>query len=139
MLVPRAVDLYALRELVAQFPVTAILGARKCGKTTLARQVSADHYFDLANPRDLSRLEHPQLVLEGTFMVSVLQPWQGSTSASALKRPKVYLRDPGIFHSLLAIGTSEQLHVHRGRSLPGASRASEPNHGVMPRSCPHCR
>jgi len=27
--------------------------------------MKADHYFDLENPRDLARLEHPQTALEG--------------------------------------------------------------------------
>lgn len=49
-------------------PVTALLGPRQCGKTTLARQISGSRpgttFFDLENPRDLVRLENPQLVLE---------------------------------------------------------------------------
>ncbi len=47
-------------------PVTAILGPRQCGKTTLARQLARRHgavYFDLESPGDLRRLENPDLVL----------------------------------------------------------------------------
>ncbi len=48
-------------------PVVAILGPRQCGKTTLARQYATEQntpeaaYFDLENPLDLVRLEHPML------------------------------------------------------------------------------
>ncbi|MCF6291464.1 MAG: ATP-binding protein [Desulfobacterales bacterium] len=58
------------------FPVTAILGARQCGKTTLAKTLAADHYFDLENPRDLARLETPQLTLEklaGLIIIDEIQ------------------------------------------------------------------
>jgi uncharacterized protein len=53
-----------LRDLLAEFPVTAIIGPRQCGKTTLAREFPADHHFDLENPRDAALLAEPQLALE---------------------------------------------------------------------------
>lgn len=56
--------LNALRRYLEFSPVVAILGPRQCGKTTLARQLDADHYFDLENPRDLARLENAQTALE---------------------------------------------------------------------------
>ena len=58
-----------LRELetaVRRSPVTALLGPRQCGKTTLARQLATRRgaaYFDLESPGDLRRLENPELVL----------------------------------------------------------------------------
>jgi len=64
MFIKRKEDIKRLTSLMNLFPVTAILGARQCGKTTLALEFSADHYFDLENPRDLARLETPQLTLE---------------------------------------------------------------------------
>ncbi len=50
-------------------PVTALLGPRRCGKTTLAKQFGKDypgkvHYFDLENYTDLAKLEDPKLVFE---------------------------------------------------------------------------
>jgi len=48
-------------------PVTALVGPRQCGKTTLARhflQGSTVHFFDLENPTDLFALEDPMLALE---------------------------------------------------------------------------
>ena len=53
-----------LKKLLTLFPVVAIIGVRQCGKTTLAKQFKYDHYFDLENPRDIVKLEQPQLTLE---------------------------------------------------------------------------
>lgn len=50
----------------ARSPVTALLGPRQCGKTTLARQLSklhSAHYFDLESPADQQRLQNPELIL----------------------------------------------------------------------------
>lgn len=59
----------AIGRSVAANPITAILGPRQCGKTTLARRVArkqpgATSYFDLENPRDRARLAAPLTELE---------------------------------------------------------------------------
>lgn len=51
-------------------------------------------------------------ILEGTFMLRVLQPWHTSTKKRIIKRPKIYIRDSGIFHSLMSIETKKQLFSH---------------------------
>lgn len=50
---------------LARFRVTALLGPRQCGKTTLARAFAADPQacFDLEDPVDLARLEAPRQTL----------------------------------------------------------------------------
>lgn len=59
-----------LASKLAHFPIVAILGARQCGKTTLARQYShtlkSDSYqfYDCEDPRDLVKLENPMLLFE---------------------------------------------------------------------------
>lgn len=59
----------ALFDLLDQFPVVALLGARQVGKTTLARQL-VDQWvgpvttFDLEDPTDRAQLEAPKLTLE---------------------------------------------------------------------------
>ncbi|MBN2600618.1 MAG: ATP-binding protein, partial [Candidatus Marinimicrobia bacterium] len=63
-LIDRQKDFKQIRNFINDFPVTAIIGARQCGKTTLAKQLPLDHYFDLENPRDLARFEQPLLTLE---------------------------------------------------------------------------
>ena len=75
-LIQRHIDVAKILKRVAAFPVTAILGPRQCGKTTLARQLDYDHYFDLENSRDAARLEHPQLALEdlrGLIVIDEIQ------------------------------------------------------------------
>lgn len=76
MLIDRTIEKYRLKTLMDLFPVTAILGARQCGKTTLARQFQADVFFDLENPRDLARFDTPQLTLEqqqGLIVIDEIQ------------------------------------------------------------------
>ncbi|MFC1576811.1 ATP-binding protein [Candidatus Omnitrophota bacterium] len=51
-------------------------------------------------------------ILEGTFMLRVLQPWHTSTKKRLIKRPKIYIRDSGIFHSLMSIESKKQLFSH---------------------------
>lgn len=55
--------------LVRTSPVTAVLGPRQAGKTTLARQIAAARgrveWFDLEDPRDAQRLREPMTALEG--------------------------------------------------------------------------
>lgn len=58
----------AVRRLLDNFPVVAILGARQVGKTTLARQLLKSRrgpaeWFDLEDPADLARLEDAGLAL----------------------------------------------------------------------------
>lgn len=58
----------AVRRLLSQKPVVAVLGARQVGKTTLARQIAARYatpmrFFDLEDPRDLAQLADPMLAL----------------------------------------------------------------------------
>jgi len=75
-MINRYLDKKYLTNLVHKFPVTAILGARQTGKTTLAKQFEYDHYFDLENPRDLARLDHPQMALEdidGLIVIDEIQ------------------------------------------------------------------
>ncbi len=54
-----------IEDSLAQFRVTALLGPRQCGKTTLARSLATrpEAYFDLEDPLDLARLDAPRLAL----------------------------------------------------------------------------
>jgi predicted AAA+ superfamily ATPase len=49
---------------------------------------------------------------EGLFMVRVLGPWHEKISKRQVKSPKVYVRDAGLFHSLLGIRNGEELLGH---------------------------
>jgi hypothetical protein len=70
-------------------PVTAILGPRQCGKTTLAREVGRRQsaaYFDLEDPQDQARLANPQLVLEALRGVVILDEIQRRPELTMLLR-----------------------------------------------------
>jgi predicted AAA+ superfamily ATPase len=50
-------------------------------------------------------------ILEGTFMIRILQPWYANVGKRVVKRPKLYLRDSGLFHALLSIEKPEHIHA----------------------------
>jgi uncharacterized protein len=52
-------------------------------------------------------------ILEGTFMVRLLQPWHTNIGKRLVKRPKLYFRDAGLLHALLAIRSDRDLASHR--------------------------
>jgi uncharacterized protein len=79
MLVQRTDFSAQIKAGLQRSPVTALLGPRQCGKTTLARQIAAARdgtFFDLENPVDEARLQNPQLVLEPLKGVVVLDEIQ---------------------------------------------------------------
>jgi predicted AAA+ superfamily ATPase len=71
-----------LKRLATAFsrsPITALLGPRQCGKTTLARMFSASQpatWFDLESPADRQRLQNPELMLGGLTDLVVLDEIQ---------------------------------------------------------------
>lgn len=80
--IPRTPELRQIQESLSSNPVTALLGSRQCGKTTLARQYletlpeKPAHWFDLEDPEDLSRMEHPKLTLENLEELVVIDEIQ---------------------------------------------------------------
>jgi hypothetical protein len=66
-MIPRPDALKRISDGFRIHPVTAILGPRQCGKTTLARMFAAQKsftHFDLENPVDFQRLSNPAVTLE---------------------------------------------------------------------------
>lgn len=59
--------------------------------------------------------------LEGVYLVRRLAPWSGNLRKRLVRSPRVYLRDPGLLHALLGVGTREQLlrHPAAGASWEG--------------------
>jgi hypothetical protein len=61
--------------------------------------------------------------LSGLFLVRQLQPWHENLKKRQVKSPKVYVRDSGVLHALLGIGTERELlsHPKAGASWEGAA------------------
>ncbi len=45
-------------------------------------------------------------------MVRLLHPWHMNTSKRLVKSPKLYVRDSGLLHSLLSVGSERDLMTH---------------------------
>lgn len=60
-------------------------------------------------------------IMAGTFMFRLLRPWHSNSKKRLVKRPKLYFRDSGIFHSLSSIETQNDLegHPRKGASWEG--------------------
>jgi predicted AAA+ superfamily ATPase len=78
-MVERARWLAAIRAALKRSRVTALVGPRQAGKTTLARQIvppDSPGYFDLEDPRSLARLAEPMTALgplRGVVVIDEIQ------------------------------------------------------------------
>ena len=116
-LILRSRELSRIEELLNIFPVTAILGPRQVGKTTLAKLFEPDYIFDLENPRDLAQLEDPQLTLEGLEGLIMIDEIQRKADLFPLLR---YLVDKFPSQRYLILGSaSSGLYQQSGESLAG--------------------
>ena len=51
-------------------------------------------------------------ILSGAYMVRVLPPWFENLKKRQVKAPKIYIRDSGLFHSLLQVSSFADLQGH---------------------------
>lgn len=110
-------DLDTLKRLCAVSPVTAILGPRQSGKTTLSKQIPSNHRFDMENPRDRARLENPQMALERLEGLVVIDEIQLRPDLFGLLR---YLVDqPGSPRFLILGSASPELLRQGSETLAG--------------------
>lgn len=112
-----------LRDSLAHNPVTALVGPRQCGKSTLARHVLATHrtalMLDLELPSDHRKLEDPELFLrERANALICMDEVQRKPEIFALLRALVDMdRRPGRF--LLLGSASRDLIRHGSETLAG--------------------
>lgn len=104
-MIERLAEKQKLERLMSTFPVVAIVGPRQCGKSTLARQFNAAHFFDLENPRDLAMLEQPQLALENLSGLIVIDEIQRAPDLFPLLR---YLVDHQPSQRYLILGSASR-------------------------------
>jgi uncharacterized protein len=78
-LISRPGYLSKLKVAIGRSPVTALLGPRQSGKTTLARLIASEResvVFDLESPHDERRLQNPEFVLrtlKGLVVIDEIQ------------------------------------------------------------------
>jgi uncharacterized protein len=78
-MIKRSFYISSLFVSIKRSPISALLGPRQCGKTTLARLLMKEQeatYFDLESVPDQRRLENPELVLgdlEGLVILDEIQ------------------------------------------------------------------
>lgn len=66
-------------------------------------------------------IRHYLDILTETFMLRQLQPWHENIGKRQVKRPKIYFRDSGLYHTLLTVENQRQLlsHAKLGASWEG--------------------
>lgn len=80
----------------------------------------AHYHGNLFNASELGRslgVSHKTMkeyadILTGTFMVRQLQPWYENIGKRQIKTPKIYIRDSGIFHTLIGVNTNSDLLIN---------------------------
>ena len=107
--IPRAGHAASVRDLLRQFPVVGLIGARQVGKTTLARSVVEDSaqpvtFFDLEDPTDEARLSDPKLALEPLRGLVVIDEVQRLARLFELLR--VLVDRPGNTTRFLVLGSA---------------------------------
>lgn len=78
-MIQRSNYLSRLKTSINRSPVTALLGPRQCGKTTLARQLAGQRestFFDIESVPDQRRLQNPELMLGSLAGLVVLDEIQ---------------------------------------------------------------
>ena len=110
-----------LEDMLAAFPVVALLGPRRCGKTTLAKSLVVDptSYFDLEDPVDLARLETPRLTLGSLRGLVILDEIQQRPDLFSILR--VLADRPDVPARFLILGSASPSLV-RGASESLAGR-----------------
>ena len=51
-------------------------------------------------------------LLEHLFLIRQLRPWHENLGKRQVKRPRIYVRDAGLYHHLIGVGTMDALQMH---------------------------
>jgi uncharacterized protein len=120
-MITRSTTIQAIDTALTRSRVTALIGPRQCGKTTLARRfVPPDsfNYFDLEDPISLARLDEPMTALAGLTGLVVIDEIQ--------RRPELFPvlrvladRDPLSARFLILGSAAPELLRQSSESLAG--------------------
>lgn len=120
-MIQRPFYLSQLKQAVRRSPVTALLGPRQCGKTTLAHLFGKNRtttYFDLESQPDIRRLQNPEMVLDALKGLVVLDEIQAMPSL--FKTLRVMADRAGDACRYLILGSaSPDIIKHVSESLAG--------------------
>lgn len=103
-------------------PVTALLGPRQCGKTTLARMIAdrdGGHWFDMESAEDRAALAQPELALKKLTGLVVIDEIQRQPELFAALRPLADRRNQTA--RFLILGSASP-HIVKGVSESLAGR-----------------
>jgi uncharacterized protein len=121
-MIPRPDYLKRIEKAISRSPITAILGPRQSGKTTLARMYILNKvvsYFDLDSLPDQRRLQNPELVLGSLEGMIVLDEIQQMPELFGTLR--VLVDRPGNTSRFLILGSASP-HIIRNASESLAGR-----------------
>lgn len=112
-----------VRESLQNFPVTAILGPRQCGKSTLARHLVAERddvvYLDLEKPSDLRKIEDAEFFFNTQHekLICIDEVQMGPELFPIIRVVADEVKRPGKF--LLLGSASQDLIRHGSETLAG--------------------
>ena len=121
-MIPRPEPIHQIEASFKIHPVTALLGPRQCGKTTLARIIAEQEpstVFDLENPVDLQRLSAPMQALKDLSGLVIIDEVQRKPVLFELLR--VLVDRPGQSTRFLLLGSASP-HLVKGVSESLAGR-----------------
>ncbi|MEK7249342.1 MAG: ATP-binding protein [Bacteroidota bacterium] len=121
MLIKRSETLARITWGLRNYPVTAILGPRQCGKTTFARLICNEMrgaYYDLENPKDRAKLKNSMLTLSEPHPVIVLDEIQQQPELTMVLRVLAD-RKPTRTRFLILGSASPALAMRASDSLAG--------------------
>lgn len=98
--------------------MVALLGARQCGKASLAGLITREHpatTFDLESPQDLARLRNPELALSATSGLVIIDEIQRKPELCEVLR--VLVDREAITGRFLILGSASPLLIQGSPSL----------------------
>jgi predicted AAA+ superfamily ATPase len=121
VLISRPGYLSKLHVAIGRSPITALLGPRQSGKTTLARVIAGEResaVFDLESPRDERRLQNPEFALSSLTGLIVIDEIQFRPDLFPILRVLAD-RDGGTTQFLILGSASPHLRDGASESLAG--------------------
>jgi len=111
----------ALGDSLNAFPITALLGPRQCGKSTLAKHIVRDHpnnlYLDLEKPSDQRKLEDAEFFTQKDKLICIDEIQMGQQLFPVLRVAVDGNRKPGRF--LILGSASQELIRQSSETLAG--------------------